>query len=91
MRLPPKKHDDWIEYNLAMPKWNWTGKVAAANVLTRAVPARLPPFDGQKVIYCVGCLLGRDRLQAERIVVRQTPCVVKVNWSHGCEEKTLRE
>ena len=33
------------------------------NVLTRAVLAQLPPFDGQKVIYCAGCLLGRDRLQ----------------------------
>ena len=32
------------------------------NVLTRAVLAKLPAFDGQKVIYCAGCLLGRDRL-----------------------------
>jgi hypothetical protein len=39
----------------------------------------LPPFDGPKVIYCAGCLLGRDRLQAERIVVRQTPYEVKVS------------
>jgi len=43
------------------------------NVLTRSVLAALPPFDGPKVIYCAGCLLGRDRLQAERIVIRQTP------------------
>jgi hypothetical protein len=49
------------------------------NVLTRAVLAQLPPFDGQKVIYCAGCLLGRDRLQAERIVVRQIPYEVKVS------------
>jgi len=49
------------------------------NVLTRAVVAQLPPFDGQKVIYCAGCLLGRDRLQAERIIVRQTPYAVKVS------------
>ena len=49
------------------------------NVLTRAVLASLPPFDGPKVIYCAGCLLGRDRLQTERIVVRQTPYEVKVS------------
>lgn len=49
------------------------------NVLTRAVLAQLPPFDGQKVIYCAGCLLGRDRLQSERIIVRQTPYEIKVS------------
>jgi len=49
------------------------------NVLTRAVLAELPPFDGQKVIYCAGCLLGKDRLQAERIIVRQTPYEIKVS------------
>jgi len=48
------------------------------NVLTRSVLAQLPPFDGQKVIYCAGCLLGPDRLQAERIVVRQTPYEIRV-------------
>lgn len=47
------------------------------NVLTRAVLCQLPPFDGQKVVYCAGCLLGRDRLQAERIIVRQTPYEIK--------------
>lgn len=49
------------------------------NVLTRAVLAQLPEFDGQKVIYCAGCLLGRDRLQAERIIVRQTPYEVRIS------------
>ncbi|MBI4633810.1 MAG: site-specific DNA-methyltransferase [Deltaproteobacteria bacterium] len=49
------------------------------NVLTRAVLARLPKYDGQKVIYCAGCLLGRDRLQAERIIVRQTPYEIKIS------------
>lgn len=47
------------------------------NVLTRAVLSQLPPFDGPKVVYCAGCLLGRDRLQAERIIVRQTPYEIK--------------
>lgn len=49
------------------------------NVLTRAVLAELPRFDGPKVIYCAGCLLGGDRLQAERIIVRQTPYEIKVS------------
>ena len=49
------------------------------NILTRARLAQLPPFDGQKVIYCAGSLLGRDRLQAARIIVRQTPYEIKVS------------
>ncbi len=49
------------------------------NVLTRAVLAQLPPFDGPRVIYCAGCLLGKDRLNAERITIRQTPYEIKVS------------
>ena len=49
------------------------------NILTRTVLAQLPKFDGQKVIYCAGCLLGKDRLQAERITIRQTPYEIKVS------------
>ena len=49
------------------------------NVLTRAVLSKLPKFDGQKVIYCAGCLLGTDRRNAERIVIRQTPYEIKVS------------
>jgi len=49
------------------------------NVLTRAVLAQLPPYEGQKVVYCAGCLLGRERLQEERIVVRQIPYEIKVS------------
>jgi hypothetical protein len=48
------------------------------NVLTRAALAQLRPFSGPKVIYCAGCLLGRERLQAERITVRQIPYEIKV-------------
>ena len=29
--------------------------------------------------FCAGCLLGRDRLQAERMLVRQTPYEIKVS------------
>lgn len=49
------------------------------NVLTRQVLAKLPPYNGPRVIYCAGCLLGRDRLQAERIVIRQIPYEIKVS------------
>jgi site-specific DNA-methyltransferase (adenine-specific)/adenine-specific DNA-methyltransferase len=49
------------------------------NILTRGVLAQLPKYDGQKVIYCAGCLLGKDRLQAERITIRQTPYEIKVS------------
>ena len=54
-------------------------KANGGNVLTRAVLAELSPFDGPKVIYCAGCLLGKDRLQTERIIVRQTPYEIKVS------------
>jgi site-specific DNA-methyltransferase (adenine-specific)/adenine-specific DNA-methyltransferase len=49
------------------------------NVLTRSVLAKLPKFDGQKVVYCAGCLIGKDRLQAERILIHQTPYEIKVS------------
>jgi adenine-specific DNA-methyltransferase len=49
------------------------------NILTRSILAKLPKYDGMKVIYCAGCLLGADRLASERIVVRQTPYEVKVS------------
>ncbi len=49
------------------------------NILTRKILAELPPCDGHKVIYCAGCLLGKERLQAERITVKQTPYEIKVS------------
>ncbi len=49
------------------------------NILTRAVLAKLPPFDGPKVICGAGCLLGEARLRAERITFRQTPYEVQVS------------
>jgi adenine-specific DNA-methyltransferase len=48
------------------------------NVLTRGILAKLPKYDGQKVIYCAGCLLGKERQNAERIVIRQTPYEIKI-------------
>ena len=49
------------------------------NVLTRKTLAALPPFDGHRVVYCAGCLLGPERLREERITVRQTPYEIKVS------------
>ncbi|HRH98803.1 MAG TPA: site-specific DNA-methyltransferase, partial [Prosthecobacter sp.] len=49
------------------------------NVLTRGILAKLPKYDGQKVIYCAGCLLGKERQNAERIVIRQTPYEIKIS------------
>ena len=49
------------------------------NVLTRQTLATLPPFEGPKVVYCAGCLLSRERLQALGITVRQTPYEIKVS------------
>lgn len=48
------------------------------NVLTRAILADLPAFDGPKVIYAAACLLGPDRLSAYQITVRQTPKQIRV-------------
>jgi hypothetical protein len=36
----------------------------------RAVLAESPSFEGQKVVYGAGCLLGRNRLQAHVGVVK---------------------
>jgi site-specific DNA-methyltransferase (adenine-specific)/adenine-specific DNA-methyltransferase len=49
------------------------------NVLTRKVLAALPPFDGPKVIYCAGCLIGAERLAEEAITIRQTPYEIRVS------------
>jgi chromosome condensin MukBEF MukE localization factor len=59
----------------------------AGNVLTRSVLAQLREFAGTKVVYCAGCLLGRERLASERIVVRQTPYEIK---SHDRAAKITR-
>lgn len=52
---------------------------SGGNILTRAVLGEIPTYSGQKIIYCAGCLLGNDRLQSERIMVRQTPYEIRVS------------
>lgn len=49
------------------------------NVLTRSILERLPPYDGPKIIFCAGNLLGPDRLRAASITIRQTPYEIKVS------------
>ena len=53
--------------------------VNGGNVLTRATLAKLPPFDGPKVVFCAGCLLGGDRLDSAQITVRQTPYEIRIS------------
>jgi hypothetical protein len=49
----------------------------------RAVLAELPSFDGQKVVYGAGCLLGRDRLQAHVGVVKVLAAVgEELSWGY---------
>ena len=43
------------------------------NVLTGPILGSLPSHDGPKVIYAAACRLGRNRLEAENIVFKQTP------------------
>lgn len=42
-------------------------------MLTAAVYASLPAFDGPKVIYAAACRLGEARLRRDNIVFKQTP------------------
>ena len=51
---------------------------AGGNVLTSAVLASLPPYDGPKVIYAAACRLGSARLLRENIVFKQTPYALEV-------------
>ena len=52
---------------------------SGGNVLTRAILERLPSYEGPKIIYCAGNLLGPDRLREHRVKVRQTPYEIKAN------------
>jgi len=40
---------------------------SGGNILTRRMLEKLPKFDGPKVIYAAGCLIGKERLEAESI------------------------
>jgi len=49
------------------------------NILTRPMLEKLPRFEGAKVIYAAGCLIGKERLEAESITFRQTPYEIKTS------------
>ena len=59
-----------------MPTLNWIGKDAVVNHHLE-VPFRL--LKDVPELSCGECLIGRERLQSERIVVRQTPHESKRN------------
>jgi len=48
------------------------------NVLTSALLAELPPYDGPKTIYGTRCLIKPERLRALRIAFKQLPYELKV-------------
>lgn len=51
----------------------------SGNVLTVPVLHSLPPHDGPKVIYGVGCRIGATRLAQEGITFHQIPYAIKVS------------
>ncbi len=51
----------------------------SGNVLTRALLADLPPYDGPKIVYGNGCLLSQAYLAQHGITFRQTPYEIKIN------------
>jgi hypothetical protein len=52
---------------------------AGGNILTIPVLRTLPPHDGPKVIYGVGCRIGSARLVQEGITFHQIPYAIKVS------------
>lgn len=51
----------------------------SGNILTIAVLRSLPPHDGPRVIYGVGCRIGPARLAQEGITFHQIPYAIKVS------------
>lgn len=49
------------------------------NVLTRKVLSTLPPYEGTRIIYGNGCLLGDSYLSQHSIIFRQVPYEVKAS------------
>jgi len=51
----------------------------SGNILTVPVLHDLPPHDGPKVIYGIGCRIGASRLRQEGITFHQIPYAIKVS------------
>ncbi len=49
----------------------------AGNTLTLPILESLPPFEGPKVIYADGCLVGPERLRQAGVVFKQIPYQVR--------------
>ncbi len=52
---------------------------SGGNVLTSKVLTGLPAYNGPKVIFGEGCLLGDARLMRERITFKQLPYEIRVS------------
>lgn len=52
-------------------------RLTGGNVLTAKILAKLPPHDGEKVIFGEACHLSPERLLDERIIFRQIPYDIK--------------
>lgn len=51
----------------------------AGNVLTADVLENLPPHDGARIVYGVGCRLGPERLRRAGVIFKQVPYQIKVS------------
>lgn len=49
----------------------------AGNALTPSLLESLPPYDGPKVIYADGCLVGRERLRSLNAAFKQIPYEIR--------------
>jgi adenine-specific DNA-methyltransferase len=49
----------------------------AGNALTQNLLESLPPYDGPKVIYGDGCLVGRERLRSLNTIFKQIPYEIR--------------
>lgn len=54
-------------------------KVDGGNVLTSGILAKLPEFDGKRVIYGTACRFSDKRLRSENIIFKQTPYEIRIS------------
>jgi len=54
-------------------------KVDGGNVLISKTLAKLPTFEGKKVIYGTACRFSDKRLRSENIIFKQTPYEIRIN------------
>lgn len=54
-------------------------KVDGGNVLTSKILAKLPTFEGKKVIYGTACRFSDKKLRSENIIFKQTPYEIRIS------------